>query len=151
MDNESGTDRYPSPAAARVLPTAATSDETSSSRRRLGRAEWPTVDGPLGLSHDDSLEHARRFFKLGFLCLPFLWAVNCFYFWPVLRHPNSHDSHPDLRRYLVGSAIGFLLFAAILSSWALTFAIGGEHLFGHVWNELVMYNVAEKYGLTGWI
>ncbi|KAL0396137.1 UNVERIFIED_CONTAM: hypothetical protein Scaly_0062100 [Sesamum calycinum] len=37
---------------------------------------------------------------------------------------------------LVGSAIGFLLFAAILSSWALTFAIGGEHVFGHVWKEL---------------
>lgn len=52
---------------------------------------------------------------------------------------------------LVGSAIGLLLFTTVLSSWALTFAIGGERLFGHVWGELVMYNVAEKYGLTGWI
>ncbi|KAK4409516.1 putative gamma-secretase subunit PEN-2 [Sesamum angolense] len=98
MDNQSGTDRYPNPAAAGILPTSSTSDGTSSSRRRLGPAEWPTIDGPLGLSHDESLDHARRFFKLGFLCLPFLWAVNCFYFWPVLRHPNSHGSHPDLRR-----------------------------------------------------
>lgn len=74
---------------------------TSPARRRsVHRAvNWPTVDGPLGLSPEDSLPYARWFFKLGFLCLPFLWAVNCFYFWPVLRHPNSHRSlDPLLRR-----------------------------------------------------
>ncbi|KAK6128380.1 hypothetical protein DH2020_037856 [Rehmannia glutinosa] len=158
MDDDSRNppaDSYTNPTAAAaptsIRPTTTTTEDTSSSRRRLGRAEWPTIDGPLGLSHEDSLPYAQRFFKLGFLCLPFLWAVNCFYFWPVLRHPNSHHSHPDLRRYLFGSAIGFLLFTAILSSWALTFGIGGERLFGHVWQELVMYNVADKYGLTGWM
>ncbi|CAK9183231.1 unnamed protein product, partial [Ilex paraguariensis] len=52
---------------------------------------------------------------------------------------------------VVGSAIGFTVFSALLSSWALTFAIGGEQLFGHVWDELVMYNVADRYGLSGWI
>ncbi|KAF7129087.1 hypothetical protein RHSIM_Rhsim10G0133300 [Rhododendron simsii] len=52
---------------------------------------------------------------------------------------------------VVGSAIGFTVFAAILSSWALTFSIGGERLFGHVWDDLLMYNVAERFGLTGWI
>ncbi|XP_047969264.1 probable gamma-secretase subunit PEN-2 [Salvia hispanica] len=139
---------HPVAGAGNLLPTT---DEASSSTGRSVRIEWPTIDGPLGLSHEESLTYARRFFKLGFLCLPFLWAVSCFYFWPVLRHPHSHQSHPQLRRYLVGSAIGFLLFTTILSSWALTFAIGGERLFGHVWGELVMYNVAEKYGLAGWI
>ncbi|KAL2528120.1 putative gamma-secretase subunit PEN-2 [Forsythia ovata] len=114
-----------------------------------GRVEWPTIDGPLGLSHQDSVAYARRFFNFGFLCLPFLWAVNCFYFWPVLRHPNSHQSHPEIRRYVVGSAIGFLVFAVILSSWSLTFMIGGNRLFGQVWDKLVMYNVADRYGLTG--
>ncbi|CAK9142652.1 unnamed protein product [Ilex paraguariensis] len=49
---------------------------------------------------------------------------------------------------VVGSAIGFTVFSALLSSWALTFAIGGEQLFGHVWDELVMYNVADRYGLS---
>ncbi|KAH7860519.1 hypothetical protein Vadar_014384 [Vaccinium darrowii] len=106
---------------------------------------WPTVDGSLGLSEEESIAYARRFFKFGFFLLPFLWAVNCFYFWPVLRHSRSF---PLLRRYVVGSAIGFLVFAAILSSWALTFSIGGERLFGHTWDDLVMYNVAERYGLT---
>lgn len=117
----------------------------------VGRADWPTIDGPLGLSHQDSVAYARRFFNFGFFFLPFLWAVNCFYFWPVLRHPNIHNSHPQLRRYVVGSAIGFLVFALILSSWSVTFMIGGNQLFGPVWDKLVMYNVADRYGLTGLI
>ena len=52
---------------------------------------------------------------------------------------------------IVRSAIAFSVFTAILGSWAITFIVGGERLFGHTWDELVMYNVADKYGLTGWI
>lgn len=52
---------------------------------------------------------------------------------------------------IVKSAIAFAVFSAIIGSWAVTFVVGGERLFGHTWNELVMYNVADKYGLTGWI
>lgn len=51
---------------------------------------------------------------------------------------------------VVGSAIGFSVFTVLLGSWALTFAVGGESLFGSNWDKLVMYNVAEKIGLTGW-
>lgn len=50
---------------------------------------WPTIDGPLGLSEEESLSYARRFYKFGYALLPWLWAVNCFYFWPVLRHSRS--------------------------------------------------------------
>ncbi|XP_062147949.1 probable gamma-secretase subunit PEN-2 [Alnus glutinosa] len=108
---------------------------------------WPTIDGPLGLSEEDSLSYARRFYKFGFAMLPWLWAVNCFYFWPVLRHSRSF---PHIYRYVVRSAVGFAVFTALLSSWALTFAIGGDRLFGSVWDQLVMYNLAERLGLTGW-
>ncbi|KAK9200042.1 hypothetical protein WN944_015237 [Citrus x changshan-huyou] len=51
---------------------------------------------------------------------------------------------------VLGSAVGFAVFTIVLLSWALTFAIGGEHLFGSAWDKLVMYNVAERLGLTGW-
>ncbi|KAI4345079.1 hypothetical protein L6164_012245 [Bauhinia variegata] len=56
---------------------------------------WPTIDGALGLSEEDSVSYARRFYKFGFALLPLLWAVNCFYFWPVLRHAHSF---PRIRR-----------------------------------------------------
>lgn len=51
---------------------------------------------------------------------------------------------------VLGSAIGFTAFTILLCSWALIFAIGGESLFGNTWNQLVMYNLADKWGLTGW-
>ncbi|KAK8488993.1 hypothetical protein V6N11_021002 [Hibiscus sabdariffa] len=94
---------------------------------------WPTIDGPLGLSEEESLSYARRFYKFGYALLPLLWAVNCFYFWPVLRHSRSF---PRLRPYVVASAIGFSVFSVLLCSWVLTFAIGGEHLFGPTWDQL---------------
>lgn len=50
---------------------------------------WPTIDGPLGLTEEASVDYARRFYKFGFALLPWLWAVNCFYFWPVLRHSRA--------------------------------------------------------------
>lgn len=50
---------------------------------------WPTVDGSLGLSEEESVAYARRFYQWGFFLLPLLWGVNCFYFWPVLRHSRS--------------------------------------------------------------
>ena len=52
---------------------------------------------------------------------------------------------------VVRSAIGFTIFAILLFSWALTFSIGGERLFGPVWDKLVMYNAADELGLTGWM
>lgn len=48
------------------------------------------------------------------------------------------------------SAIGFTIFTVFLSIWALIFMIGGKSLFGSVWDDIVMYNVADKLGLTGW-
>ena len=49
------------------------------------------------------------------------------------------------------SAIGFTIFSFVLITWATTFIVGGERLFGPVWNDLVMYNVADKLGLSGFM
>ncbi|KAK8652693.1 hypothetical protein V6N13_126718 [Hibiscus sabdariffa] len=103
---------------------------------------WPTIDGPLGLSEEESLSYARRFYKFGYALLPLLWAVNCFYFWPVLRHSRSF---PRLRPYVVASAIGFSVFSVLLCSWVLTFAIGGEHLFGPTWDQLTNSSHCDFY------
>jgi hypothetical protein len=50
---------------------------------------WPTVDGPLGVYHDEAVKLAKSFYFVGFLCLPWLWFINCFYFWPVLRNSRA--------------------------------------------------------------
>lgn len=116
-------------------------------------AAWATVDGPLGLPLEDAEGHARRFFMWGFACLPFLWAINCCYFWPVLRSSvaSSPAAFAPIRPYVVRSAIGFTIFSVVLVTWATTFVVGGERLFGPVWNDLVMYNVADKLGISGFM
>ncbi|CAL4945453.1 unnamed protein product [Urochloa decumbens] len=116
-------------------------------------AAWATVDGPLGLPLEEAEGHARRFFLWGFACLPFLWAINCCYFWPVLRSPaaSSPAAFGSIRPYVVRSAIGFTIFSVVLITWATTFIVGGERLFGPGWNDLVMYNVADKLGLSGFM
>ncbi|KAF6173085.1 hypothetical protein GIB67_036062 [Kingdonia uniflora] len=46
---------------------------------------WPTVDGSLGLSEEESLSYTCRFFNFGSCLLPWLWAMNCYCFWPVFH------------------------------------------------------------------
>lgn len=79
--------------------------EEEEGRRHLGGAggllvrtprAWPTIDGPLGPTEEDSEAYARSFFKFGFLLLPWLWAINCYYFWPVIR--SNPRSFPRIRR-----------------------------------------------------
>ncbi|TVU36940.1 hypothetical protein EJB05_18897, partial [Eragrostis curvula] len=165
-DEESGL--LPRPSAAGRRPSSAVP------RFRPPPAVWATVDGPLGLPLEEAEGHARRFFLWGFACLPFLWAINCCYFWPVLRSPATSSpaafasirpcesrspgsslscERSDLKSYayVVRSAIGFSIFSVVLITWATTFIVGGERLFGPMWNDLVMYNVADKLGISGFM
>lgn len=46
---------------------------------------------------------------------------------------------------VIKSGIGFLVCGSLLLAWALTFAYGGEELFGASWKSLAVYDIAEKY------
>ncbi|KAK1299770.1 putative gamma-secretase subunit PEN-2 [Acorus calamus] len=150
VDEEADEETGLHPRQTQTPPPPSPPRPTRRSHRPPPSPTWPTVDGPLGpVTEEESASRARAFFRYGFLCLPWLWAINAFYFWPVLK--SSSSSFPRVRPYVVGSAVGFVVFTAVLLLWALTFAIGGEHLFGHFWGDLLMYNVADKLGLTGFI
>lgn len=76
---------------------------------------WPTIDGQLGLSEEESVVYARKYFRWGFFLLPFFWALNCFYFWPVLRHPSSFPRlRPCMLPFCLFFFFFFLLFRDIL-------------------------------------
>lgn len=107
---------------------------------------WPTVDGPLGLHSDEALKYAKGFYYGGFAMLPWLWFVSCFYFWPILVHRQSDT---EIRQYVVKSGIGFVICTIVLLSWAITFAKGGQQLFGSIWGHLAVYDVADRLELNG--
>ena len=75
---------------------------------------WPTVDGSLGLSEDESVKYARRFYRFGFAMLPWLWAVNCFYFWPVLRHSRSF---PRIRPCILSLSLSLSALSIFQCCW----------------------------------
>jgi len=52
-------------------------------------SQWPTIDGPLGVYNKEAMKLANSFYYGGFLLLPVLWFMNCFYFWPVLQHREA--------------------------------------------------------------
>lgn len=95
-----------SPSTSTLLPLQ--NPNISANTSAIRRPRWPTIDGPLGLSEEDSVTYARRFYKFGFLLLPWLWAVNCFYFWPVLRHSHSF---PSIRRCMYSIFLSLLDFS----------------------------------------
>jgi presenilin enhancer 2 len=49
---------------------------------------------------------AKSFYYGGFLLLPLLWFVNCFYFWPVLQH---REAEPLIRRCMMMLYAPFLV------------------------------------------
>ena len=51
---------------------------------------------------------------------------------------------PILRADVFLSAVGFALSSVVVLTWALTFSLGGERLFGRSWNNYVTYNLSEK-------
>lgn len=55
----------------------------------LSGMQWPTIDGPLGVYHEEAVSLAKSFYYAGFFMLPWLWFVNCLYFWPVLQHREA--------------------------------------------------------------
>lgn len=46
---------------------------------------------------------------------------------------------------VVKSGIGFLVCGSVLLAWALTFAYGGEELFGPSWKHLAVFDIVDKY------
>eukprot|EP00271_Cylindrocystis_brebissonii_P018566 TRINITY_DN533_c0_g1_i1.p2 TRINITY_DN533_c0_g1~~TRINITY_DN533_c0_g1_i1.p2 ORF type:complete len:120 (+),score=14.01 TRINITY_DN533_c0_g1_i1:427-786(+) len=100
-----------------------------------------TIDGDVGLSDEEARRLARIYFFAGFLALPLLWFVNCYYFWPVLRHGGD----TVILNYVRFSAVGFALISAIFLPWVLSYAFGGEALFGTLYKKLLLYSLAEQW------
>ena len=57
----------------------------------------------------------------GFLALPFLWFVNTVWFfrWAFLK--PSFDEQPQMRTYVIRSAIGCLIWIVALVAWNIVY------------------------------
>lgn len=94
-----------------------------------------TIDGE-PLERDKARSLSKRVFIAGFACLPWLWAVNVWMFWPDFRAGD-----PVVQAYARRSAWCFGGWVCLFAPWMLLFMIAGQELLGSVYDKLDAYRI----------
>ncbi|CAG7716045.1 unnamed protein product [Allacma fusca] len=73
----------------------------------------------------------RWYYLAGFLFLPFLWAINSFWFYHEAFKKPPFQEQKDIKTYVIRSAIGASIWFIGLLAWIITFQINRSS-----WGEL---------------
>ncbi|XP_050161880.1 gamma-secretase subunit PEN-2 [Myiozetetes cayanensis] len=69
------------------------------------------------VSNEEKLELCRKYFRGGFLLLPFLWVVNVLWFFREAFWAPPFGEQQQIKRYVVRSAVGAGLWGVALGVW----------------------------------
>uniref|UniRef100_UPI00358F29F7 gamma-secretase subunit PEN-2 n=1 Tax=Myxine glutinosa TaxID=7769 RepID=UPI00358F29F7 len=69
------------------------------------------------MSDEDKLSLCRIYYRGGFALLPFLWFVNAVWFFREAFLKPQYEQQQQIKRYVIRSAVGVLVWTAILSVW----------------------------------
>ncbi|XP_051632228.1 gamma-secretase subunit PEN-2 [Manacus candei] len=69
------------------------------------------------VSNEEKLELCRKYFRGGFLLLPFLWVVNVVWFFREAFWAPPFGEQQQIKRYVVRSALGAGLWGVSLGVW----------------------------------
>ncbi|CAH4034106.1 gamma-secretase subunit pen-2 [Pieris brassicae] len=75
------------------------------------------------LPNDKKLELCRNYFKVGCVFLPFVWAVNAVWFFNDAFKKPPFDEQKEIKKYVVFSAIGAIIWIIVLSVWVAAFQL----------------------------
>uniref|UniRef100_A0A914HNM7 Gamma-secretase subunit PEN-2 n=1 Tax=Globodera rostochiensis TaxID=31243 RepID=A0A914HNM7_GLORO len=116
-----------------LLQTGGVSDGRQKNRNKM------TVD-LRKLNDAERLALCRLYFRLGFAFLPFLWAVNAFWFYRYAfgaacqsAAGAGNESITQMRRFVFWSAFGALCWTFIIAGW------------------LLFYNMQRSTGQYAWL
>ncbi|CAL4087667.1 unnamed protein product [Meganyctiphanes norvegica] len=73
------------------------------------------------LPSDKKLALCRKYYMAGFALLPFMWAVNFFWFLREAFWAPPYDEQKQIRKYVIISGIGSLIWMIGLVSWVIVF------------------------------
>ena len=107
---------------------------------------------------------AKRFFLMGCLGLPWLWAVSVLYFWPRVYSGRSSSStgtgsssssgaarrdggNPELRKWVGRSLVGAVVGFGLLFGWVILFQLRWREWGSGVLNYMI--SAPESYS-SGW-
>lgn len=74
------------------------------------------------LSNPNKLSLCKKYFIVGFALLPFMWAVNAVWFLQEAFFKPPYPEQKPMRKYVVLSGIGALVWLAGLVSWCVVFS-----------------------------
>ncbi|KAF7266506.1 presenilin enhancer, gamma-secretase subunit [Rhynchophorus ferrugineus] len=66
---------------------------------------------------------SRWYFRVGFLCLPIVWAINAVWFFNEAFRKPVYDEQKQIRKYVIYSTIGCLIWLILLVSWITVYQI----------------------------
>ncbi|XP_018334302.1 gamma-secretase subunit pen-2 [Agrilus planipennis] len=75
------------------------------------------------MSHPNKLCLCKWYFKAGFALLPFLWAINSIWFFKEAFYKPPFEEQKDIKKFVVLSAVGTLVWIIIVIGWVLTFQL----------------------------
>ncbi|KAJ6641399.1 Gamma-secretase subunit pen-2 [Pseudolycoriella hygida] len=73
--------------------------------------------------NDRKLYLCKWYFRAGFIFLPFVWAVNTIWFFKEAFRQPEYDEQKEIRKYVIYSAIGSVVWAVAIVAWVLTFQL----------------------------
>ncbi|CAF1122920.1 unnamed protein product, partial [Brachionus calyciflorus] len=87
------------------------------------------------VSDKEKLDICRKYYLGGFAFLPFLWLVNFVWFYKHAFKRSEFPEQAQMKKYLVHSGIGCLIWMVILVIWNIVFQVNrvswdavGDHL-----------------------
>ena len=83
------------------------------------------------VSNADKLSLCRKYFYAGLAFLPFLWAVNALWFFREAFLKPHFEEQPQLKKLVVLSGIGALVYLVGFTVWVVIFSQYREE-----WGEL---------------
>ncbi|XP_052022391.1 gamma-secretase subunit PEN-2 [Apodemus sylvaticus] len=75
------------------------------------------------VSNEEKLNLCRKYYLGGFAFLPFLWLVNIFWFFREAFLAPAYTEQSQIKGYVWRSAVGFLFWVIVLSTWVTIFQI----------------------------
>ncbi|XP_044261681.1 gamma-secretase subunit pen-2 [Tribolium madens] len=75
------------------------------------------------MTNDKKLYLCRWYFRAGLAFLPFIWTVNAIWFFQEAFRKPEYEEQKEIRRYVIYSAIGSLIWFVIIVTWVTIFQV----------------------------
>ncbi|CAG9577141.1 unnamed protein product [Danaus chrysippus] len=75
------------------------------------------------LTNEKKLQLCRWYFRVGCALLPFVWAVNVVWFFKEAFMKPPYNEQKQIKKYVILSGVGTIIWAVLLSAWSLAFQI----------------------------